>query len=80
MSSDPQLGLSRASARLNLPSKDRPPEEKLAEICRKNDIVFMAIFGSFIRGEQSGKSDIDIADLKLLEQVDATQQNLAARR
>jgi predicted nucleotidyltransferase len=28
-------------------------EEKLAEICRKNDIVFMAIFGSFVRGEQN---------------------------
>jgi predicted nucleotidyltransferase len=36
-------------------------EEKLAEICRKNDIVFMAIFGSFARGEQNRKSDIDIA-------------------
>jgi len=36
-------------------------EEKLAEICRKNDIVFMAIFGSFVRGEQKRKSDIDIA-------------------
>jgi len=36
-------------------------EEKLAEICRKNDIVFMAIFGSFVRGEQNKKSDIDIA-------------------
>jgi predicted nucleotidyltransferase len=36
-------------------------EEKLAEICRKNDIVFLAIFGSFVRGEQKRKSDIDIA-------------------
>jgi predicted nucleotidyltransferase len=36
-------------------------EEKLAEICRKNDIVFMAIFGSFVRGKQNRKSDIDIA-------------------
>jgi len=35
--------------------------EKLAEICQKNDIVFMAIFGSFVRGEQKRKSDIDIA-------------------
>jgi predicted nucleotidyltransferase len=24
-------------------------EEKLAEICRKNDIVFLAVFGSFVR-------------------------------
>jgi len=36
-------------------------EEKLAEICQKNDIVFMAIFGSFVRGEQKRRSDIDIA-------------------
>jgi predicted nucleotidyltransferase len=36
------------------------PEEKLAEICRKNDIAFMAIFGSFAKGKQNKKSDIDI--------------------
>ena len=36
-------------------------KEKLAEICEKNDIVFMAIFGSFVRGEQKKTSDIDIA-------------------
>jgi predicted nucleotidyltransferase len=36
-------------------------EEKLAEICKKNDIVFMAIFGSFVRGKQNRESDIDIA-------------------
>jgi len=47
----------------NLPEELRRKglEEKLAEICRKNDIVFMAIFGSFVRGEQNRKSDIDIA-------------------
>src|SRR3990170_3996700 len=36
-------------------------KEKLAEICKKNDIVFMAVFGSFVRGEQNKTSDIDIA-------------------
>jgi len=36
-------------------------KEKLAEICHKNDIVFMAVFGSFVRGEQRRNSDIDIA-------------------
>ncbi len=36
-------------------------KEKLAEICEKNDVVFMAIFGSFVRGEQKKNSDIDIA-------------------
>ncbi len=35
--------------------------EKLAEICRKNDVTFMAVFGSYARGEQKRKSDIDIA-------------------
>ncbi len=36
-------------------------EEKLAKICEKNDIAFLAVFGSFVRGEQNSKSDIDIA-------------------
>ncbi len=36
-------------------------EKNLAEICRKNNIVFLAVFGSFVRGEQNSKSDIDIA-------------------
>jgi hypothetical protein len=36
-------------------------KEKLAEICQRNDIVFMAVFGSFARGEQKKTSDIDIA-------------------
>jgi len=47
----------------NLPKELRSKEieKKLAEICQKNGIVFMAIFGSFARGEQKKKSDIDIA-------------------
>ncbi len=36
-------------------------DAKLEKICRKNDIVFLAIFGSFVRGEQNKASDIDIA-------------------
>ena len=36
-------------------------EEKLVKTCEENDIVFLAIFGSFVRGEQKGKSDVDIA-------------------
>ena len=37
----------------NLPEELRKKglEEKLAEICKKNDIVFMAIFGSFVKGK-----------------------------
>jgi len=36
-------------------------EEKLGEICRRNDVVFLAVFGSFVRGEQHRGSDVDIA-------------------
>jgi predicted nucleotidyltransferase len=36
-------------------------EEKLGMICRENDVVFLAVFGSFVRGEQNRKSDVDIA-------------------
>jgi hypothetical protein len=36
-------------------------EQKLADVCRKNDVVFLAVFGSFVRGEQNRKSDVDIA-------------------
>ena len=47
----------------NLPEELRREglEEKLVEVCRKNDIIFMAVFGSFVKGEQNPKSDIDIA-------------------
>jgi len=36
-------------------------EDKLSIICKDNDIVFLAVFGSFVRGEQNSKSDVDIA-------------------
>jgi len=47
----------------NLPPQLRKKglQEKLVKTCEENDIVFLAIFGSFVRGEQKGKSDIDIA-------------------
>ena len=47
----------------NLPAelRKRGLKERLAEICEKNDIVFMAIFGSFVRRGQKKKSDIDVA-------------------
>ncbi len=36
-------------------------EVKLEEICKRNDVIFLAVFGSFVRGEQNKKSDVDIA-------------------
>ena len=37
-------------------------KEKIIEICRRNDISFCALFGSFARGEADKKSDIDLLD------------------
>ena len=36
-------------------------KDKIPKICEENDVVFMALFGSFVRGEQRENSDIDIA-------------------
>jgi hypothetical protein len=46
--------------------------EKLLEICEGNDISFMALFGSFVRGEENTRSDIDIA----IEFTDKSRKNL----
>ena len=47
----------------NLPEALRKKglERKLSQVCDRNNIVFMAIFGSFACGEQHKKSDVDIA-------------------
>lgn len=43
------------------PLRKKGLEEELLRICEENDLVFMGIFRSFVRGEDSKKSDIDIA-------------------
>jgi len=35
-------------------------QEKIIDICRRNDISFCALFGSFARGEATAESDIDL--------------------
>ncbi len=47
----------------NLPLvlRRRGLEGKLERICVQNDVVFMAIFGSYVKGEQHRRSDVDIA-------------------
>ena len=35
-------------------------KKKLLETCKNNDIVFLAIFGSFVKGEFTEESDIDL--------------------
>lgn len=46
----------------NLPKQlsKKTNKEKLVNICKKNDVVFFALFGSFAKGAQRAKSDIDI--------------------
>ncbi|GBE54557.1 nucleotidyltransferase domain protein [archaeon BMS3Bbin15] len=40
--------------------RKRGLKKKLAKLCEENEIVYMGIFGSFIRGNQKIDSDIDI--------------------
>ena len=42
---------------MNLASAEK---EKIVEICKRNDISYCALFGSFARGEANEKSDIDL--------------------
>lgn len=35
-------------------------KKKIIEICKRNDISYCALFGSFARGEANEKSDIDL--------------------
>ncbi len=34
--------------------------DKLVEICERNDIVFLGVFGSFARGQATSESDVDL--------------------
>jgi predicted nucleotidyltransferase len=34
--------------------------QKLIDVCRKNDVTRIGIFGSFVRGEATDQSDIDV--------------------
>ena len=42
---------------MNLASSEK---EKIIEICKRNDISYCALFGSFARGEADEDSDIDL--------------------
>ena len=46
-----------AAPRLALPQLD---VRRLAEVCRANDVSYLAVFGSYARGEDSPKSDLDL--------------------
>jgi len=40
--------------------RDISNKKELLETCRNNDIVFLAVFGSFVKGDFTEKSDIDL--------------------
>ncbi len=42
---------------MNLASSEK---EKIIEICKRNDISYCAVFGSFARGEAKEDSDVDL--------------------
>jgi predicted nucleotidyltransferase len=54
---DMNMGIERLPEEL----RKKGLRERLLRVCRENDIVFMAVFGSFARREQGKRSDIDIA-------------------
>lgn len=39
---------------------DKVNESELLAACKKNDITFLGVFGSYSRGEQKETSDVDI--------------------
>lgn len=45
------------------PLRKRGLDKRLTKICEENDVVFLALFGSFVRGDYREDSDIDIAIL-----------------
>jgi len=55
------MGISTWIERLPEELRRKDLRERLLRICQENDIVFMAVFGSFARGEQRKRSDIDVA-------------------
>jgi len=38
---------------------DKTKEESIIRACKKNDISFLGLFGSYARGEQKEQSDVD---------------------
>ena len=35
-------------------------QERIKRVCRENDVIFLAVFGSFVKGTQTKKSDLDL--------------------
>lgn len=50
----------RAMAKLTKIQYDKKLSEGITKICQRNDIIMMGIFGSFARGDQQTKSDVDV--------------------
>ena len=55
------VGMSVEVRKLREELRTKGLEKRIATICQEHDIVFIAVFGSFVRGEQKERSDVDIA-------------------
>jgi predicted nucleotidyltransferase len=44
----------------SLPFRQKGIQEAIANICRENDIIRLAIFGSFAKNNPTPKSDVDV--------------------
>ena len=44
----------------NLPLKLNIAPERLTAICERNDVAYLAVFGSYARGDFTPKSDVDL--------------------
>jgi len=57
--------------------------ERVADICARNDIVYLGLFGSFARGEATSRSDVDLlvrfSHPKSLIEIVRTERELAER-
>lgn len=44
----------------NIPPDCKISPERLAELCERNDVAYLAIFGSYARGDFTRRSDVDL--------------------
>ena len=44
----------------NLPADFEISHERLAELCERNDVAYLALFGSYARGDFTRRSDVDL--------------------
>jgi len=49
------------SKNIPVPLRKKGLEQKIEKLCAANDVTFLAMFGSYVRGEPRRGSDLDLA-------------------